>query len=83
MKAAYFIITLIVHTILVFTLKLLDNFYLILGIMLAGVVAGTIILIRKNAKFKNVGWGICYGSALSLIMLIVFTTWLSYNYPQQ
>jgi hypothetical protein len=81
MKSVYFTITLFFHFILVFTLKLLDSLYFLLAIMVVGIVAG-LILLKGKAGFKDAGWGICYGSAVSLVFVVTFIIWLYYNFPK-
>ena len=85
MKIISFIATLTFHFLSVFTLKLLDNFSIIIGIFLASLVGGFIIKYSSgNSKtwIKNTGWGLIYGSLTSIGLLISFVIWATFNWPK-
>ena len=83
MKQIAFIITLILHLFIVYTLKMLDSFSLIILIVVASITIGFVIRKFSENKelVKNLGSGIFYGSITSLIILTVFGFWLSNNFP--
>lgn len=84
MKTTSFILTILIQFLLVFTLKLLDNFYLILLILISSLVIGFLIQISNSTKsnIKKIGWGLLFGSLTSLILTIMFVIWLSFNFPK-
>jgi len=78
MKAISYALTLSIHIILVFSLKLLDDFRLIVLALFISLLTGTILnFFSQNPLAKNIGWGIFYGSLTSIIILAVFMLWLS------
>lgn len=83
MKQIVFTSTLVLHLFIIYTLKLLDNFLLIILILIASVTIGFVIrkFSENKESAKNLGSGIFYGSITSLIILIVFSFWLSNNFP--
>lgn len=84
MKHITFTITLILHFLIVYSLKLLDNFSLIILEIFASIIIGFIIVKFSGNKspIKSLGFGILYGSITSLIFLLLFSLWLSNNFPQ-
>ena len=86
MKHLFLIATIILQFLSVVTLKLLDNFYLIILIfILCLVIGGLINFSNKDTKKEMtnaIGWGLFYGSLTSLGLVIVFMIWLSFNFPK-
>ena len=84
MKTTSFILTILIQFLLIFTLKLLDNFYLILLILISSLAVGFLIRISNltKSKIKKIGWGLLFGSLTSLILTILFVVWLSFNFPK-
>ena len=81
MRALFFILTISFHLLCILTLKFLDDFKLIIMIFCGCLISGLIIkLTVKNKKdlFSNIGWGLFYGSITSLIMIIIFSFWLTF-----
>ena len=85
MKYIFLIATLALQFLSVLTLKLLDNFPVIIGIFILSIVVGGLIKFSKpstNLTIANIGWGLFYGSITSLGLIIAFTIWLSFNFPK-
>lgn len=84
MKHIAFVITLILHFFTIYSLKLLDNFSAIILEISTSIIIGFIIvkLSENKNSIKNLGFGILYGSITSLILLLLFSLWLSNNFPQ-
>jgi hypothetical protein len=85
MKSIFLVATIGLQFLSVFTLKLLDNFFLIIGIFIFCIAIGGIINFSKptkNSTIKNIGWGLFYGSLTSLGLVTVFMIWLSFNFPK-
>jgi hypothetical protein len=85
MKIVSYAFVVIFQIIIILQLKLLDNFYLILLIFITFLITGikmNFFSKSKNVNFKNVGWGVFYGSLTSISLTILFITWLSYNFPK-
>lgn len=82
MRAIYLLATITVHLLLVFMLKLLDSFYFLFSIMIFGIISGAIMLRAKINWLKDLGWGMCTGSAAVFLAVASFTIWLSYNFPK-
>jgi hypothetical protein len=80
MKYFVFALTLIGHFIAILTLKLLDNFFPVIFILLGSVVFGLITLTTndKKSKRRKIGWGLFYGSITSLTLTIAFMIYLNY-----
>ncbi|UKB82138.1 hypothetical protein LF887_14100 [Chryseobacterium sp. MEBOG06] len=84
MKYFFLTITIVIQLILVITLQLLDGFETIIGIFIICLLIGALLYFLKSEKllyFKNFGFGLFYGSLISLVSVIAFMTWLSYNFP--
>ncbi len=76
MKLIAGIITIIIHFTLVATLKLLDNFGFILTTILGSLIIGFVFgSVPINPKNGQIGWGICIGSLISLVLLGCFLFW--------
>jgi hypothetical protein len=85
MKYLFLIATIALQFLSVLTLKLLDSFGLILGIFVLCLLVGGIIHFSKkntNLTIANIGWGLFFGSLSSLLLVIVFTIWLAFNFPK-
>lgn len=86
MKYIFLAATIALQFLSVFTLKLLDSFWLIITIFILALVAGGVMNFsnRKTGttKTKNIGWGLFYGSLTSLALVILFMIWLSFNFPK-
>lgn len=85
MKYIFLIATLILQFISVLSLKLLDNFSVVIGIFVLNIVIGGLIKFSKtntNLTVANIGWGLYYGSLTSIGLIIVFMIWLSFNFPK-
>ena len=86
MKYLILVITLVLQFISVMTLKLLDSFALIIAIFLMCLVVGGFMNFAKRESVKTktniIGWGLFYGSLSSLGLVILFTIWLSFNFPK-
>jgi uncharacterized BrkB/YihY/UPF0761 family membrane protein len=72
--------------ILVVSLKLLDNFWLIITLLfLCLAVGGVLHFPNKNKKtstVNSIGWGLFYGSITSLSLIIIFIIWLYLYFPK-
>ena len=85
MKSVFLIVTVALQFLSIVALKLLDNFWLIIGIFILSIVIGGLIKFSKtvnNATVINIGWGLFYGSLTSLGLVIIFMIWLSFNFPK-
>jgi len=85
MKYFYLILTVVVYGLCVFTFKLLDNFTTIICFLLFILSLGIVFSVFVNKKsiiVKEIGWGILYGSLLSLALLFGFIIWLACNFPR-
>ncbi|BFO68538.1 hypothetical protein NK356_09095 [Chryseobacterium sp. S0630] len=85
MKYILLILTIVIQFIIIVSLQLLDSFELIIGIFIACLLLGALIYFSKSEKIsslKNLGFGLFYGSLISLVSVIGFMTWLSYNFPK-
>lgn len=84
MKIVSFILTMLFQFLSLLSLKLLDNFYLILAIFVSCLIVGFLINISssKDTITKKIGWGLLYGSLTSLTLTILFMIWLSFNFPK-
>ena len=80
MRYFVFVLTLILHFITILTMKLLDNFFPIIAILLGSIVLGFILISTddKGSQRWKIGWGLFYGSTTSLTLTIVLTIYLSY-----
>jgi len=83
MKIVVYILTILLQLLSIISLKLLDNFYLILTIIFACLILGLVFKTDKrlNATLKAVGWGLLYGSITSITGGAIFMVWLVLNYP--
>jgi len=83
-KIISFLLTLLIQFLSILTLKLLDNFYLIILIFIACLITGYIFRTNTSSTSvkKEIGWGLFYGSITSLLLTIVFIIWLSFNFPK-
>lgn len=83
-KIISFLLTLLIQFLSILTLKLLDNFYLIILIFIACLITGHIFRTNTSSTSakKEIGWGLFYGSITSLLLTIVFIIWLSFNFPK-
>jgi len=76
------ITTLLIHILVVVIFKLLDNFSLIISIYTISLICGIILKFSNKNRLKKIGWGIFYGSLISLIIIGGFMLWLKLNYPK-
>ena len=76
-----FALTLLVHISMLVIFKLLDNFDLILTIYCISLVCGLLLKLYAKNRLKKIGWGLFYGSILSLLLSGSFMIWLEINYP--
>ena len=83
-KIISFLATLLIQFLSILTLKLLDNFSLIILIFIACIITGYIFRTNTSSTSpkKEIGWGLFYGSIASLLSIIVFMIWLSFNFPK-
>jgi len=80
MRYLLIFLTLIFHFTLILTVKLLDNFSLIIVILFASLILGLIILITardKKSIIREFGWGLFFGSLTSIALTIMFIIYLS------
>ncbi|MCR5861249.1 hypothetical protein LRS05_03400 [Flavobacterium sp. J372] len=56
--------------------------YYLFGTMVFGTIIGAILLRTKKSWLKDLGWGICFGSAVAFVAVTSFTIWLYYNFPK-
>ncbi len=86
MKYLFLVATIALQFLSVVSLKLLDSFWLIIAIFILSLIVGGVMNFSnretKNAKTNNIGWGLFYGSLTSLGLVIIFTIWLSFNFPK-
>ena len=85
MKYIFLLATLVIQFLSVLTLKLLDNISLIVGIFCGCIIIGGFIMFSKkgrSSQLKNIGWGLFYGSLTSLVVIMLFMLWLSFNFPK-
>lgn len=85
MKSISFIITLIIHYLIIVKLKLFDNFSPACIICFVGIIIGLGIKFFSkniNINLSHAGWGILYGSLTFFISMILFTCYMLYNYPK-
>ncbi|MFH6949299.1 hypothetical protein ACHRV6_12450 [Flavobacterium sp. FlaQc-51] len=85
MKSISFIITLIIHYLIIVNLKLFDNFSPACIICFSGIIIGLAIKFffkNRNTNLSHAGWGILYGSLVSFISMVLFTCYMLYNYPK-
>jgi VIT1/CCC1 family predicted Fe2+/Mn2+ transporter len=85
MKAIAFALTLLLHFLMVVYLKLLDNFFLIISLMIASIMVGSAIAYSGksfNANKRKIGTGIMLGALTSICIIIGFMIWLSFNFPK-
>jgi hypothetical protein len=71
----YMLLTMGLHFIVVLTRKLLDNYSLILTIVIACLLVGLGITYgsaKENTRVKNGGFGLWVGSLISLIVIVLF-----------
>ena len=83
MKYIFLIATVALQFLSVLTLKLLDNFSVIIGIFILSLVIGGLIKFsntNKKSAVANIGWGLLFGSLTSLGLVIIFMIWLSFNF---
>jgi hypothetical protein len=85
MKYFYLVLTLLLHFLLLLTLKLLDNpgvlflaFFLILfvGLLLYNFTG------KQNKSVRDFGWGLLFGSLTTVVCVVVFMIWLTFNFPR-
>ena len=79
----FLIVTVALQFLSVLTLKLLDNFFVIIGIFILSLLIGGLIKFSKTTKksiVANIGWGLYFGSLTSLGLVIIFMIWLSFNF---
>lgn len=85
MKVLSYISTIVLQALVLAYLKLLDNFSLILWIFLICLIAGIIIrFIARGISYigKELGWGLFWGSATSLTIIVGFMLFLAHNFPR-
>lgn len=85
MKFISIILTVIIHLMVVIKLKLLDNFNVIFGIILATLIISliTMLLTKKSDNhLSKIFSGVFYGSMISTTSILIFTLWLYYNFPK-
>jgi len=72
MRILFLIFTLLVHMLLVVTIKLTGYFYWVIGVVLLSMLIGFILKQKSAAqRSKDLGWGMFYGSIISLSLLIL------------
>lgn len=76
--------TAILDFLLVYFLKLLDNFWLIISMLSLKVTIIGIFYFSQNTNrvSKAILWGIFYASLFFLTVLILFVVWLVFNFPK-
>ena len=86
MKSIFLTLTTALQFLLLYTLKLLDSFWLIIVIFIISMVIGVQLNSSKKEEertmINNLGWGLLYGSLISLGGVIVFIVWLTFNFPR-
>lgn len=85
MKYVFLLATIVLQFLLLFALKLFDNFYLIIGIFVLCLIIGGIANFSNaaaNSTAKRIGWGLFYGSLITLGLLAIFIAWLSFNFAK-
>ncbi len=82
MKYLYLVLTLMIQFICVREFKLFDNMYLIFIIFIVTLLSGLGMYNSKSKTFKDLGWGLLFGSLSSIALIFVFMIWLSFNYPK-
>ena len=85
MKYFFMVITLAFQFLVVKSLKLLDNFAVIIGVFALCILIGAILRFSKanvNQTTANFGWGLLYGSLSAIGMVVIFMIWLSFNFPK-
>jgi hypothetical protein len=84
MKIVILALTIVIHFLVILKLKFLDHFNLIIILFLISLTIGLTLRITDTNK-KNLyqfGWGLFYGSLISLAVTTLFTIWLSFNFPR-
>ncbi len=85
MKVVSYMFTIVLQSLALAYLRLLDNFPLILWIFIICLFAGVFIrFIARGISYiaKDLGWGLFWGSATSLSIIIGFMVYLTYNFPK-
>ena len=75
------VLTFLIHILIAVTFKLLDNFSLIFTIYITSFVCGFLLKTYSKNKFKQIGWGMFYGSLIPLTIVAIFMFWFESNYP--
>ena len=75
-------LTLLIHVSILGIFKLLDNFSLIITIYIISLICGIILKFFTKNRLKKIGWGIFYGSLISVVIISGFIIWLELNYPK-
>jgi hypothetical protein len=85
-KLFSFIATISFQFVLVVSLKLLDNFWLINALLFLSLAVGGVLhfpnKIKRNSTVNSIGWGLFYGSLTSLALIIIFIIWLYFYFPK-
>jgi hypothetical protein len=85
MKYVCLALTLLAEYLLIRVFKMLDNTDVLIIIFVSVLLIGMFITIynKKVSKtIKNIGWGMLYGSISTIVLMVVFFLWLSYNPPR-
>jgi hypothetical protein len=84
MKIASYILTILFQFLLVFVLKFLDNFVLLIFLYLAMLATGLILKFKteEETTANEIGRGIFNASLTVIIVMILFFLWLSANFPR-
>jgi len=76
------VLTLLIQFSIAFFLKLLDHISLITIVYIISLVCGLLLSLYSNNSFKKIGWGLFYGSTITLLSIGSFIIWLEINYPK-
>ena len=85
MKAAFFILTLLIQLAMVFTLTLLDNgFPFGVTYLCSFIVAVGMRYSSFSSKpiVKDLGWGILYGSTASISLIVAYFVTMLFTYHE-
>jgi len=76
--------TVILLFIAIYELYPSDHFLAILGVYLAVLLVGIFLNSPNQASviYRSIGWGVIGGLLSSIIIIIGFIVWLSFNFPQ-
>jgi len=82
MKSIFFGIIVFAQLVLITCLKLLDNLLVIAAIFATCMTIGFFLMYlgdTVNTIWRNLGWGLRYGTLFSIIATVAFVYWLSYR----